>query len=180
MALLLTNVIYAYFHLHKLQVLVWYWLLNIRARSWYWVYYIKQYPPGPGIKSFLKLSFWLDHHIGFIRASTQTLSMWPGKNISHITVLDTNFFPIPPIKLKLGLHVDERLLIATHLDQSNYLAKQKQGHILSWRRCSTHFLAGMRQVYIYHWNWNKAHIHAWYLAQVPTRLVLPQVMLLAC
>jgi hypothetical protein len=129
MALLLTNVIYAYFHLHKLQVLVWYRLLNIPARSWYWVYYIKQYPPGPGIKSFSKLSFWLDHHIGFIRASTQTLSMWPCKNISHITVLDTNFFPIPPIKLKLGLQADERLLIATHLDQSNYLAKQKQGTV---------------------------------------------------
>ncbi len=46
-----------------------------------------------------------------------------------ITVLDTNFFPIPPIKLKLGLQIDERLLIATHLDQSNYLAKQKQGTV---------------------------------------------------
>jgi hypothetical protein len=121
--------IYAYIHLHKLQVLVWYRLLNIPARSWYWVYYIKQYPPGPGIKSFSKLSFWLDHHIGFIRGSTQTLSMWHYKSISHITVLDTNFFPIPPIKLKLGLQADERLLIATHLDQSNYLAKQKQGTV---------------------------------------------------
>ncbi len=31
-------------------------------------------------------------------------------------------FPSPPIKLKLGLQIGERLLIATHLDQSNHLA----------------------------------------------------------
>ncbi len=40
------------------------------------------------------------------------------------------FFPTPPIKLKLGLQVGGRLLlIATHLEQSNYLANQKQGAI---------------------------------------------------
>ncbi len=54
-----------------------------------------------------------------IRASPPTLSMWPCKNMSHIQVLvDTNFFPTPPIKVKLGVLVDGRLLIATHLDQS--------------------------------------------------------------
>jgi hypothetical protein len=30
------------------------------------------------------------------------------------------------MKLKLGLHIGGRLLIATHLDQSNYLANQQQ------------------------------------------------------
>jgi hypothetical protein len=35
-------------------------------------------------------------------------------------------FQSPPIKLKLGLHWSGRLLIATHLDQSNYLANQKR------------------------------------------------------
>jgi len=64
-----------------------------------------------------------------LRASTQTLSMWPYKSISHITVLLTNCFPTPPIKLKLGQRVEERLLIATHFDQSNYLANQKQGAV---------------------------------------------------
>ncbi len=39
------------------------------------------------------------------------------------------FFPTPPIKLKLGLQVHERLLIATHLDESNYLTNQKQGAV---------------------------------------------------
>ncbi len=62
-----------------------------------------------------------------IRASPPTLSMRPCENMSHIQVLvDTNFFPTPPIKVKLGVLVDGRLLIATHLDQSNYLANQKQ------------------------------------------------------
>ncbi len=39
------------------------------------------------------------------------------------------FFPTPPTKLKLGLQKGRRLLIATHLDQSNYLANQKQGAV---------------------------------------------------
>ncbi len=38
----------------------------------------------------------------------------------------SNFFPTPPIKLKLGLQIGGRLLIATHLDQSNFLANQQQ------------------------------------------------------
>ncbi len=36
------------------------------------------------------------------------------------------FFPTPPIRLKLGLQISGRLLIATDLDQSNYLANQQQ------------------------------------------------------
>jgi hypothetical protein len=55
--------------------------------------------------------------------------MWPCKNISGIQVLVINFFPTLPIKLKLGLQVGGRLLLATHLDQSNYLANQKQGAV---------------------------------------------------
>jgi len=37
-----------------------------------------------------------------------------------------NRFPTPPIKLKLGLQVGGRLLIATYLDQSSYIANWKQ------------------------------------------------------
>jgi hypothetical protein len=36
-----------------------------------------------------------------------------------------NFFPTPPIKLKLGLQIGVMLLIATHMDQSDYLANQQ-------------------------------------------------------
>jgi len=64
-----------------------------------------------------------------LRASPVVLSMWPCKNISRIQVLVTYFFPTPPIKLKLGLQIDGRLLIATHLNKSNYLASQKQGSV---------------------------------------------------
>ncbi len=55
--------------------------------------------------------------------------MWPHKNISHIQVLVIYFSPTWPIKLKLGLQIGGRLLIATHLDQSNSLAHQKQGAV---------------------------------------------------
>ncbi len=44
-------------------------------------------------------------------------------------VLVTNFFSTPPIQLKL--QVGGRLLIATHLDQSNHLANEKQGVVLT-------------------------------------------------
>ncbi len=45
-------------------------------------------------------------------------------------VLVICLFPTPHIKLKLGLQVGGRLLlIATHLDLSNYLANQKQGAV---------------------------------------------------
>jgi hypothetical protein len=35
-------------------------------------------------------------------------------------------FPAPPIKLKLGLQTGLKILLATRLDQSNYLANQQQ------------------------------------------------------
>jgi hypothetical protein len=35
-------------------------------------------------------------------------------------------FPTPAIKLKLGLQIGGKIRIATHLDQSNYLANQQQ------------------------------------------------------
>jgi hypothetical protein len=47
------------------------------------------------------------------------------KYFSHPSIV-IYFFPTPPIKLKLGLQMGGRLLIATHLDQSNYLANQQQ------------------------------------------------------
>jgi hypothetical protein len=56
-------------------------------------------------------------------------SMWRWKNIPHIQVFVPYFFPTPPIKLKLGLQIGGRLLMATHLDQWNYLANQKQGAV---------------------------------------------------
>jgi hypothetical protein len=43
--------------------------------------------------------------------------------------LVTNFFPAPSIHLKLGLWVGGRLLIATYVEQSNYLANQKHGAV---------------------------------------------------
>jgi hypothetical protein len=46
------------------------------------------------------------------------------------------FFPTPPIKLKLVLQVGERLLIATHLDQSNYLSRQSTAVV---RLCSAFY-----------------------------------------
>jgi hypothetical protein len=58
--------------------------------------------------------------------------MQPCTKISHIQALVINFFPTPPIKLKLRLKVCGRLLIATHLDQSNYLANEKQGAVNSY------------------------------------------------
>jgi hypothetical protein len=64
-----------------------------------------------------------------VRASPPTLSIWPCKSTSHIQVLGTNFFPPPQIKRKLGLHVGGRLLLATHLDQSNYVTNHKQGAV---------------------------------------------------
>ncbi len=40
--------------------------------------------------------------------------------------LASKIFPTSPIKLKLGLQIGGRLLMVPHLDQSNYLANQKQ------------------------------------------------------
>jgi hypothetical protein len=64
-------------------------------------------------------------HLKAVRASPPTLSMWDCKNISHIQVLVINLFPPPVVKLKMGPQVGGRRLIATHLDQSNYLPNQK-------------------------------------------------------
>jgi hypothetical protein len=47
----------------------------------------------------------------------------PERNISHIQVQLFALFPTLPIKLKLGLQIGGRLLIATELD---YLANQQQ------------------------------------------------------
>jgi hypothetical protein len=49
-------------------------------------------------------------------------NMWPCKDISHVQVLVVYLFPTPPIKLKHGLQIGERLLIITHVDKWNYLA----------------------------------------------------------
>jgi hypothetical protein len=49
----------------------------------------------------------------------------PCKNVSHIQLLVTNFFLMTPI----GIASRWELLIATHLDQSNYLPNQKQGAV---------------------------------------------------
>ncbi len=63
-----------------------------------------------------------------LEKSPEVLNMEPCKNISQIQVSVIYFFPTPPIKLKLGLQIDGKLM-AIHLDQSNYLANQKQGAI---------------------------------------------------
>jgi len=59
-----------------------------------------------------------------LRASPKVLSTRPCKNISHIQGLVIYFYPTPLIKLKLRLQTGGRLLIATHLDQSNHLANR--------------------------------------------------------
>ncbi len=60
------------------------------------------------------------------RASRAVLSIWPCKNISHIQVLLRYFLLTPPIQLEPRLQIGGRLLIATHLDQWNYLPNQQQ------------------------------------------------------
>jgi hypothetical protein len=49
----------------------------------------------------------------------------PAQKMSHPSLV-TYYSPTPPIKLKLGLLISGRLPIATHLEQSNYLANQMQ------------------------------------------------------
>jgi hypothetical protein len=44
--------------------------------------------------------------------------------MSEVLVLSSN-----TTQRKLGLQMDGKLLIATHLEQSNYLANQKQGAV---------------------------------------------------
>jgi hypothetical protein len=57
----------------------------------------------------------------FSSAQYVTLEIFLTSKFSY-NLLD---FPNPPIKLKLGLQIGGRLLIATHRDQSNYLANQQ-------------------------------------------------------
>jgi hypothetical protein len=64
-----------------------------------------------------------------VRASPAVLSMWPCKNISHIQILGIYLLPTLSIQLKLGLQIGGRPLVATHLDESNYLVNQKQGAV---------------------------------------------------
>jgi hypothetical protein len=47
------------------------------------------------------------------------------KYFSHPSLV-IYFFPTPPVKLKLGLQIGERLLLASQLDQSNHLTNQQQ------------------------------------------------------
>jgi hypothetical protein len=49
--------------------------------------------------------------------------------ISGIQVFSYDFFPTLPMNVKLGLQVGGRLVIATHLEHSNYLPNQKQGAV---------------------------------------------------
>jgi hypothetical protein len=50
---------------------------------------------------------------------------WPCRNISHIQVFSCELsLPNSSIKLNLGLQAGGRLLIANHLDQSNYLVNK--------------------------------------------------------
>jgi hypothetical protein len=77
--------------------------------------------------------------LAIFRASPEVLSMWPWKNVSHIPVL----VPIQPIKLKLGLQIGGRLLIATHLDQSNYVDNHKPGVVNKYNLTAFSTLPGL-------------------------------------
>jgi len=60
-------------------------------------------------------------------ACVELLSIGPCKNISHIQVkLVTFFFQPHPIKPKLEMQWGEKLLIKTHLDQSDYVANEQE------------------------------------------------------
>jgi hypothetical protein len=61
-----------------------------------------------------------------INAQYVTLYVTLHKYISHPSFSYLLCSNSTIIKLKLGLQIGERLLIADHLDQSNYLANQKQ------------------------------------------------------
>jgi hypothetical protein len=51
------------------------------------------------------------------------------KYFSHPNVV-IYVFVMSPLKVKLGLQIGQKQLIATHLDQSNYLANQQ--HVLGF------------------------------------------------
>jgi hypothetical protein len=76
--------------------------------------------------------FWtaINAHNKSISTNTQLSMRWPWKNISHIQVLVTHFFPTPLIKLKLGLQVTWcETANSNPLGPINYLANQKQGTV---------------------------------------------------
>jgi hypothetical protein len=85
--------------------------------------------PGPRATHPPPFYLWGSDKGTILRASSPTFRMWPCKHFSHIQVLVPNFFPTLPRKLNPGGQVGRRLQIATHLDQSNYLANQKQGAV---------------------------------------------------
>ncbi len=60
---------------------------------------------------------------------------YAAKNISHIQSLVIHFFLTPPRKLKLGLQIRGRLLIATHLDEALGLVNQKRGAAVGSKLC---------------------------------------------
>jgi hypothetical protein len=49
--------------------------------------------------------------------------------VQYVTLKKYFSHPTLPIKMKLGLQTGGRLLMATHLNQWNYLANQKQGAV---------------------------------------------------
>jgi hypothetical protein len=71
-----------------------------------------------------------------------------------------NRFPTPPIKLKLGLQVGGRLLIATYLDQSNYIANRKRVAVNKYNLI----------VFIRLFPISKAHLKCWAFLQGPINL----------
>jgi hypothetical protein len=68
---------------------------------------------------------WVEMLLGAFSSSAQYVTL--KTYFSHPSL--SCLFPNLPIKLKLGLQINGRLLIATHLDQSIYQADQKQGVI---------------------------------------------------
>ncbi len=99
------------------------------------------------------------------------------------TSLVIYFSPTPPIKLKLGLQVGERLLIATHLDQSNCLAKSTA----VVRLCSAFYQCQHPVVYIQgqnqfaESNWHLLTFSSFnFLLQGPGGAALRSSCLLAC
>ncbi len=69
---------------------------------------------------------WLWGPLGWCHSCKCILHVMMQKYFWHPSLV-FYFSPTPPIKLKLGLHIGGRLLTANHLDQSEYLANQKQG-----------------------------------------------------
>jgi hypothetical protein len=59
-------------------------------------------------------------------ALVELLSVWPCKNISRFQVKVFFFSQPHPIKPKLGMRWGEKLLITTHLDQSDYVANEQE------------------------------------------------------